>query len=97
MGLILFGIGASRAGSDTMSMLRSAVWIGPWILGMVIIGVAGRYGAGSHSWLPEWIDLLVVIVFALVIFYWAVNLTMPNSKVQDAIAKDSHQIDYVSA
>ena len=97
VGLILFGIGASRAGSDTLGMLRSAVWIGPWILGMVIIGVAGRYGAGSHSWLPEWIDLLVVIVFALVIFYWAVSLTMPNSKVQDAIAKDSHQIDYVSA
>lgn len=95
VGLILFGIGASRAGSDTMSMLRSAVWIGPWILGMVIIGVAGRYGIGSHSWLPEWIDLLVVIVFALVIFYWSTHMTMPREKVQAAIAKDSHQIDYV--
>jgi amino acid transporter len=96
VGLILFGIGASRAGSDTNSMLRSAMWIGPWILGMVIIGVAGRYGVGAHSWLPEWIDLLVVIVFSLVIFYWAVSLTMHKSKVQAAIAKDAHQIDYVS-
>ena len=96
VGLILFAIGASRAGSDTMSMLRSAMWIGPWILGMVIIGVLGRYGPGSHSWLPEWVDLAVVIVFALVIFYWAINLTMPHGKVQAAIAKDAHQIDYVS-
>jgi amino acid transporter len=95
VGLILFGIGASRAGTDTMSMLRSAFWIGPWILGMVIIGVAGRYGVGSHSWLPEWIDLLVVIAFALVIFYWAVEETMPRTKVQEAIAKDAYQIDYV--
>jgi amino acid transporter len=96
VGLIIFAIGASRAGSDTLSMLRSAVWIGPWILGMVIIGMAGRYGVGSHSWLPEWIDLLVVIAFSLAIFYWAIELTMSRHKVQEAIAKDSHQIDYVA-
>jgi amino acid transporter len=95
VGLILFSIGAARAGTDTMSMLRSAFWIGPWILGMVLIGLAGRYGDGSKSWLPEWIDLLVVIGFSLVIFYWAVSETMPRAKVQEAIAKDSHQIDYV--
>ncbi len=95
VGLILFSIGAARAGTDTASMLRSAFWIGPWILGMVLIGLAGRYGDGSKSWLPEWIDLLVVIGFSLVIFYWAVQETMPRTKVQEAIAKDSHQIDYV--
>jgi amino acid transporter len=95
VGLILFGFGAARAGTDTMSMLRSAAWIGPWILGMVIIGVAGRYGDGSKSWLPEWIDLLVVIVFSLAIFHYAVLETMSREKVQEAIAKDSHQIDYV--
>jgi hypothetical protein len=95
LGLLLFAIGASRAGSDTTSMLRSAVWIGPWILGMVIIGALGRYGVGSHRVLPEWIDLLVVIGFSLTIFRWAVSLTMPPSKVQAAITKDSDQIDYV--
>jgi hypothetical protein len=62
---------------------------------MVLIGLAGRYGDGSKSWLPEWIDLLVVIGFSLVIFYWAVQETMTKAKVQEAIAKDSHQIDYV--
>lgn len=92
MGLILFGIGAARAGSDTMSMLRSAVWIGPWILGMVIIGALGRYG--GHEVIPDWIDLVVVIGFALVIFYWSTSLTMHRDKVQAAIAKDSYQIDY---
>ena len=56
---------------------------------------AGRYGVGSHSWLPEWIDLLVVCAFSLVIYYWAITLTMTREKVQEAIAKDSHQIDYV--
>ena len=59
IGLIIFGIGTQVARTDVMPMLRPAAWIGPWILGSVIIGALGRYGAGSHSWLPEWIDLLV--------------------------------------
>lgn len=95
VGLVLFGFGTAKARTDVNSMLKSAMWIGPWILGSVIIGALGRYGEGSHSFLPEWIDLLVVIVFSLVIFYWAVQLTMSHEKVQAAIAKDSAQIDYV--
>jgi amino acid transporter len=95
VGLILFGFGAAKARTDVMHMLPSAMWIGPWILGSVIIGALGRYGEGSHSFLPEWIDLLVVIGFSLAIFYWALQLTMSYERVQEAIAKDSAQIDYV--
>ncbi len=94
VGLLLFGIGSSVAGTDARSMIRPAMWIGPWILGFVVLGVIGRYGNGAHSWLPNWVDLVVVIAYSLVIFYWAVNLTMKRDKVQEAIAKDSAQIDY---
>jgi amino acid transporter len=94
VGLIIFGIGTQVAQTDVMAMLRPAAWIGPWILGSVIIGALGRYGTGSHSWLPEWVDLAVVIGFSLVIFYWAVSLTMPHDKVVTAIAKDREQIEY---
>jgi amino acid transporter len=94
VGLIIFGIGTQVAQTDVMAMLRPAAWIGPWILGSVIIGALGRCGTGSHSWLPEWVDLAVVIGFSLVIFYWAVSLTMPHDKVVTAIAKDREQIEY---
>jgi amino acid transporter len=94
VGLIIFGIGTQVAQSDVMTMLRPAAWIGPWIIGSVIIGALGRYGVGSHSWLPEWIDLAVVIAFSLAIFYWAVSLTMPHDRVVAAIAKDREQIEY---
>ena len=96
VGLILFGFGTVKARTDVMSMLRSAMWIGPWILGSVVIGALGRYGEGSRSVLPEWIDLIVVIAFSLTIFHWAVSLTMSHEKVQEAIAKDSAQIDYTA-
>jgi amino acid transporter len=97
IGLIIFGIGSQIAQTNALGMVRSAAWIGPWILGAVIIGALGRYGDGSHSVLPEWWDLVVVIVFSLAIFYWAVALTQSHEKVQEAIAKDSQQIDYVPA
>ena len=97
VGLIIFGIGTQVAQTDVMAMLRPAAWIGPWILGSVIIGALGRYGVGSHSWLPEWVDLVVVIAFSLAIFYWAVSLTMPHDKVVAAIAKDREQIEYEAA
>jgi amino acid transporter len=95
VGLVIFAVGSSRAGTDSFGMLRSALWIGPWILGSVIIGALGQYGVGARSVLPNWIDLLVVIVFSLAIFYWAVSLAMPEDKVAAAVAKDAEQIDYV--
>jgi len=96
VGLLLFGIGSSIAHTNALGMLRSAMWIGPWIFGSVIIGALGQYGVGARKILPEWIDLLVVIVFSLIIYYWAISLTMSPEKVQAEIAKDRAQIDYVS-
>jgi amino acid transporter len=64
---------------------KSAGWIAPWLLGSVLIGYLGRYGNGEISVLPEWIDLLVVIVFSLAIFYWAVTLAQPTEKVHEAV------------
>jgi len=97
LGLILFGVGVQRAGTDAGFMVRHAAWIGPWIAGSVVIGALGRYGDGSRSILPNWVDMLVVILFSLAIFYFAVGQAMPRSRVAAAVAKDSAQIEYVEA
>ncbi|SOD74564.1 amino acid/polyamine/organocation transporter (APC superfamily) [Jatrophihabitans sp. GAS493] len=98
VGLMLFGIGISVAGTDALSMLRPAAWLGPWLLGMTIIGSIGRYtgehnGVSSHTHLAEWWDLVVVIGFSLLIFYWAVNSAMTQEKVIAAIERDKRQLD----
>jgi amino acid transporter len=94
VGLLIFGIGSSIQGTGALSTVRPAIWVGPWIIGSVIIGLAGRYGDGSKNWLPEWVDLAVVIVFALVIFYWAIQLTQSPEAVAAAVDKDRAQLDY---
>src|SRR5262249_6286378 len=59
LGLVLFAIGAKRAGTDAMRKMENALWIGPWLGGHVVLGYVGRYGNGSKSYLPNWVDIVV--------------------------------------
>jgi amino acid transporter len=98
IGLMFFGIGVSVARTDALSMLRPAAWIGPWLIGMTLITEFGRYtsksnGVSKNTHLANWWDLVVVIGFSLVIFYWAVNSAMPTARVKAAVEKDKDQIE----
>jgi amino acid transporter len=94
LGLLLFAFGAKRAGTDAGRFARNAVWIAPWLGGQCLIGFLGRYGGGAKNILPGWVDIAVVIVFSLVIFYWAVALTLSRTEAAAAVAKDARQINY---
>jgi amino acid transporter len=78
---------------------RNAAWIPPWLIGIGIISYLGQYPTSkpSSGWpfgiallakqtIPFWVDLGVVAVFSLVIFYMAVNLAMPHEFVRAADA-----------
>ena len=97
VGLILFSIGVSAAKTDAQSMLRAAVWIAPWLFGMTLIDAFGRYtsetnGVSSHTHIGNWWDLLLVVGFSLVIFYYAVSTAMPSEEVQALVEVDADQI-----
>jgi len=94
VGLVLFAVGAWRSGTGAQHTIRNAFWIGPWFGGQVLIGWLGRYGNGSRNLLPNWVDIVVVIVFALAIFYWAVSLTLTREGAAAEVAKDAQQINY---
>jgi amino acid transporter len=94
VGLALFVVGAWRRGTGAQRTIRNAFWIAPWFAGQVLIGWLGRYGNDARNILPNWVDLVVVIVFSLAIFYWAVSLTLSREKTAAAVAKDAQQINY---
>ena len=93
VGLGLFAIGAWRIRTGAQRAIGSAIWMGPWLGGQVLIGWLGRYGGGRNI-LPNWVDVGVVIVFALVVFYWAIALRLSNEEAAAEIAKDAVQINY---
>jgi len=92
VGLALFTVGAWRERTGAQRTIRNAIWIGPWLGGHVLIGLLGRYGNGSRSLLPAWVDIGVVIIFALAIFYWAVSLALTGEESAAAVMKDTQQL-----
>jgi amino acid transporter len=95
-GLALFAIGARRGRTGAVRALRNAVWVGPWLGGHLLFGWLGRYG-GGRSVLPNWVDIGVVIAFALAIFHWATALRLSDASSALEVAKDARQIDYQAA
>ncbi len=97
IGFIAFGLyqAALPPARRTIIEWRAAVWILPWLAGLIIISWLGRYDgvpptvfgvtllATKH--LPNWWDLLVLAAFSLAIFYWAVHSTLPHDKVYAAV------------
>lgn len=92
LGRLLFEFAIRRADEAHRPDIdwRAASWIWSWLIGMTLLGVLGRYGRGAQDILPSWIDLVAVIAFSLVIFYYAVRLAMTADRVKAAIATDEH-------
>lgn len=94
LGLGLFAIGAVRARTNALRTMKNAWWLVPWLVGHVVLGAIGRYGNGAMNLVPNWVDLVLVVVFSLAIFRLAVHLTLSKDDAAAAVAKDAQQIDY---
>ncbi len=94
VGRLLFEVRLRRAHDVRRADIdwRAASWIWPWLVGMTIIGLLGRYGKGSHSTFGDWWDLAVVIAFSLGIFYYAVSLAMTTEQVHAAVQGEERAI-----
>ncbi|HEY7007372.1 MAG TPA: APC family permease [Jatrophihabitantaceae bacterium] len=92
VGRVLFEFALRRASADRTDIdWKATSWIWPWLVGMTLITVLGRYGHG-HDVLPDWVDLAVVVLFSLAIFYYAVEFRMSNAQVQRALATEDWQL-----
>lgn len=53
---------------------KNALWVITYILGLSAISFAGNFG-GGEAWLPNGTDILIITLFSIVIFYWALKST----------------------
>lgn len=94
VGLVLYGYGVALKETSGALRLRSAMWIGPWMLGLTIISLWGNFGSDDdghkNALFPgtEW-DIVIVFLFSMVIYYWAVSLAQPADAVKAAVAIDA--------
>jgi amino acid transporter len=105
VGVVLFVL--TRMFSSDRSEISRADWKGVgwipvWLAGTLVIGYLGRYDSGTYAsgggeinLLPNWWDLVVVIVFSLAIYYWAVRLAAPSEQVAEFVAEDEAKLAQV--
>ena len=66
---------------------KSAIWLPAWLIGLGIISWQGVYDGGAVAPpvntgnLPFWWDMLVIAVFSLVIYYWAMATRLPREEM----------------
>jgi amino acid transporter len=87
IGYILIGISMAFDKQRPPLDWKSAVWLPVWLIGMGIISWQGQYDGGAVAPpvntgnIPFWWDMLIVAVFGLVIYYWAMVTRLPREEM----------------
>ena len=80
---------------------RSAQWLPVYLIGIGLLSWQGRYCSGGPASTtvcgatnadPQWVDLVIVAAFSLVIYYWALAVRLPDSEAQEYIGDVNSQI-----
>jgi amino acid transporter len=74
---------------------KSAQWLPFYLIGIGIISWQGQYSGGAvaaplnTNHIPFWWDMLVVAVFSLVIYYWAMATRLPKAEMLNLVERQS--------
>ena len=84
------------ADKRTILNFMSGWWILPWLIGLLLISWPGRYDGSppkvfgitllATQKLGNWLDLLIVAAWSIIIYYVATNSGLSNEQVQAAVA-----------
>jgi len=80
---------------------RSAQWLPVYLIGMGIISWLGQYSGGAKAapvntgTIPFWWDMVVVAVFSLIIFYWAMYARLSRDEMLDLVGRQSGPVEHV--
>ena len=90
IGQVIFLIAVARKARnvDANARWKSALWIWPWLAGLIILGLLGNYGDGALRVLPEDFDALIVAAFALVVYYTVIRTAQPQAEVEKTVEAD---------
>jgi amino acid transporter len=84
LGYVLMGISRITHANPVRSPMdwKAAVWLWPYLAVMTLISYLGQFGGGRMH-IPFYWDMAVVAAWSLIIYYAAVRLRLPASKVDE--------------
>jgi amino acid transporter len=71
---------------------KSLIWMAPWLAGLGLISFLGQYDGGRKV-IPDWVDLGVVAVWSLIVFFVAVRMALPSSRVAQALQAEKEELE----
>ena len=95
IGYILIGISMAFDPQRPPLDWKSAVWLPVWLIGMGIISWQGQYSGGAEAAplntnnIPFWWDMLIVAVFGLIIYYWAMVTRLPREEMLNLVERQA--------
>jgi amino acid transporter len=89
IGYVLIGIGMAFDKQRPPLDWKSAVWLPVWLVGLGLISWQGQYGPGNTGNIPFWWDMLIVAVFSVVIFYWAMATRLPREEMLNLVGRQA--------
>ena len=105
LGFIVFAIYQFSIPAERRTIIdwKAAGWVIPWLIGLAIISWQGEYSSTPDTVfgltltptknLPTWWDLAVIAAFSLIIYYWALAVTMSKQKVHEAVEEVEHEAE----
>jgi amino acid transporter len=74
---------------------KAAQWLPAYLIGMGIISWQGQYGPDNTYRIPFGLDFVVVAVFTLAIYYWAVATSLPREDMLRLVSMQSERMSDV--
>ncbi|HEX5266159.1 MAG TPA: APC family permease [Acidimicrobiales bacterium] len=68
--------------------VRAASWLPFYLIGMGVLEWGSTFGPMKHPWFGTnavWWDIVVVVAFSLVIYSWAMYVSLPAEKIREII------------
>ncbi|MBN9618815.1 MAG: APC family permease, partial [Actinobacteria bacterium] len=83
-GALLMFLGRARLPEQLRETLhwKAVAWVPVWVGGLVLLTYLGGSYVDGNGTIPFYWDMLVVAVFSLIIFYWAVNSCLAGPEVE---------------
>src|SRR5215471_1572298 len=91
IGYVLIGISMAFDKQRPPLDWKNAIWLPVWLAGLAIVTWQGQYGPGNTGNIPFWWDMLIVAVFSIVIFYWAMATKLPREEMLNLVGRQSSE------
>ena len=98
IGYVIMGILIARDPQRPPLDWKNALWMPAWLVGMGIISWQGQYSGTSDKHplpptntgaIPFWWDMLIVAVFSLIIWFWAMATKLPREEMLALVNKQA--------